>query len=271
MYRLVSLSLSTLAVIAAPVLGQAKPTSGANSASGVSSSAGAPAGAPAAGAKASEAKAQAKKTYQLGDVLSADTKLIDLDNKVLSLGSLRGKVVVLDFWSIQCPISVRYEKRLKELYTHYAGKDVVILAVNPNNREMDRNAEDPAHKIRAYVKKAKVPYRVLIDRDHRLADALQAATTPHAFVLDKELRLVYEGGIDSDRQWYATNRGKQPEPWLRQAVDATLAGRPIENKSTKEWGCGIKRIRKRRSGRKTRPAGAGGLPEKKKAGTGVDR
>lgn len=232
-----------------------------------------PAAAPTQGSKvpASKQGAAPKKTYQLGQVLDPQIKLVDLEDRVVSLGSFRGKVVVLDFWSIRCPISIRYEERLKKLHADLAGKDVVILAVNPNNRELDRKAKDPAHKIKAYIKKAKVPYRVLVDPNHRLADALQANTTPHAFVLDRELRLVYEGGIDSDRQWYASNRGEQPEPWLRQAIDATLAGRLVENQSTKEWGCGIKRVRKPRPARKARSTSDDASAKKKVSGSGVDR
>ncbi len=62
-----------------------------------------------------------------------------------------------------------------------------------------------------------------------------ALVTPHAFVLDKQRKLVYVGLIDDNMD--AKNVKKQ---FVRDALDAVLAGKEPSKTSTKAFGCGIR-------------------------------
>lgn len=193
--------------------------------------------------------------WRIGDLV--DFEVPTLDGKKIRLADLRGKVVVVDFWSIRCPWSRGYDDRLKALFEEYSGKGVVFLALNPNNNEVARAAKDPYAAIRGYVRKAKIPFTVCIDRNGEIARRFGARTTPHAFVIDSKGRLAYAGGIDDDFQFRKSRRGEKPTPWLRNALDAVLAGKEVELATTRPFGCSIKYPKGKR------PASRRAAPRKK--------
>jgi hypothetical protein len=79
----------------------------------------------------------------------------------------------------------------------------------------------------------------LLDKDSRLANALQAKTTPHVFFYDQEQRLIYSGSIDNI--W--DGKRKKDEPFLKQAIDNHLKSKKIKPNSSPPRGCSIKRIK----------------------------
>lgn len=197
--------------------------------------------------------------WRIGDVV--DFEAPTLEGKKVRLADLRGKVVVVDFWSIRCPWSRGYDDRLKALFEDYSKKGVVFLALNPNNTEVARSGKDPYAAIRKYVRRAKIPFTVGIDRNGAIARRFGARTTPHAFVIDPKGRLVYAGGIDDDFQFRKSREGEEPTPWLRNALDAVLAGKKVEPAVTQPFGCSIKYPKGRRKApRKEKPASR---PERK--------
>jgi hypothetical protein len=78
------------------------------------------------------------------------------------------------------------------------------------------------------------PFPYLFDETQEAARAWGAQTTPHLFVLDPELRIVYEGAPDADHQDPSLRAG-----WLRDALDAVLEGAEPPA-STEPVGCSIK-------------------------------
>lgn len=181
------------------------------------------------------------KTFEVGKPVDAKITLPGIDGKRHTLGDYKGKVVVIDFWSIYCPVSQRYEDKFKKLVEKYQDQDVVFLAIDPNRNEVDAGAEDPYHQIREYVKKEGVTMPVLIDEGNVVADRFDAQTTPHVFILDQRLNLAYAGSVDNDQRG---NLGDETTDFVSQAVDALLAGREVEHKKTRNFGCGIKRVSK---------------------------
>ncbi len=185
--------------------------------------------------------AQVQKPFEIGKPVDARIALPGLDGKTHRLADLRGKVVVIDFWSINCPVSQRYEDKLKKLVAKYPAKDVVFLAIASNRTEIDTAAEDPYHQIRKYVKKQGVTMNVLVDAGNVVADRFEAQTTPHVFILDQKLNLAYEGSVDNDQRGQL---GDEAIDFVGDAIEALLAGKPVEHKKTRPFGCSIKRIKK---------------------------
>lgn len=74
---------------------------------------------------------------------------------------------------------------------------------------------------------------LVVDARAAIADALDVEYTTHAVVLDRARRVLYSGGLDSER----THLSPNAEPWLRNALDASLAGRPVAKPKTEPLGC----------------------------------
>ena len=78
-----------------------------------------------------------------------------------------------------------------------------------------------------------VPY--LRDESQQVARAYDAKTTPDVFVIDSGGRVRYRGAPDSDYDDPSENAA-----WLREALDAVLAGQEPSRPETKPVGCSIK-------------------------------
>ena len=139
------------------------------------------------------------------------------------------KAIVVVFTCNHCPVAKAYEDRLVALYNDYKDKGVEVVAINVNNGESDRL---PAMKTRAEEKGFEFAY--LYDPSQAIGRAFGATVTPHAFVLDGERHVVYMGAIDDDMK-----AEKASTHYVRDAVDAVLAGEAPATAETKPAGCGI--------------------------------
>jgi peroxiredoxin len=157
-----------------------------------------------------------------------DFELPDLKGDLHRLEDFRGKVVVINFWSGECPHSARTDRELASLIKGW-GDAVVLLTVASN-------ANEPIELLRsAAAERGLGP--VLHDAKHQVADLYGAATTPHLFVVDAQGILRYRGAFDD-----MTFRRRIPTQfYLRQAVEAVLEGRLPDPAETEPYGCTIVR------------------------------
>ena len=159
-----------------------------------------------------------------------DFPLPDLDNKDRSLKSLAGKNgTVLLFIAVQCPVSNAYNERMEKLAQEYKAKGIAVIGINSNV------AEDAA-AVKAHASTNKLSFTILKDPANKIADKLGASVTPEAYFLDANNKLLYHGRIDNAR-----NAAQIETSDLRNALDAALAGKPIEKTEAKAFGCSIKR------------------------------
>lgn len=140
------------------------------------------------------------------------------------------KAIVLVFTCNHCPVAKAYEDRLIELQKDYQGKGVQVIAVNVNNLPADRLDK---MKERAEEKGFNFPY--LYDSSQKSAVDYGAKVTPHVFVLDGQRKVAYIGAIDD-----SMTPDQASTHYVRDAVDAILAGKKPANPQTKPVGCGIK-------------------------------
>ena len=159
-----------------------------------------------------------------------DFTLPDVDNKEHSLKSLAGKNgTVLLFIAVQCPVSNAYNERMEKLAQDYKAKGINVIGINSNV------AED-ASAVKNHATENKLSFTILKDPGNKIADKLGANVTPEAYFLDATNKLVYHGRIDNAR-----NAAEVQTPDLRNALDASLAGKAIEKSEAKAFGCSIKR------------------------------
>lgn len=178
------------------------------------------------------------KPFVVGSVVDPTLSFVDVEGKAHTLKEYLGKPILIDFWSIECPVSKGYEARLKALATEYAKKGVVFIAVDSNKGEV--GGADGIAKIVEYVKKESIPYTVLLDKGNVVADRFAAATTPHIFILDDKGKVKYMGAVDDDPQ--GGKDAKAVKHYAKDALEAVLAGKDPATKESKPVGCSIKRV-----------------------------
>lgn len=189
-------------------------------------------------------KPERPKVLEVGGEVPADLALPGLDGKPVRFGDLRGKTVVVHFWSIVCPWEKQAEPKMMAIADTYRDKGVVVLAINANAREIgpapspedfaaEEEDERPYRDIRKHVDKVELNHRVLVDHSGDVARFFRARTTPHCFVIDPEGVLRYEGALDNDASDKLKEKAKT---YVRDAVDAVLAKREVGATSTKPYG-----------------------------------
>jgi len=156
--------------------------------------------------------------------------LPDTDGKDHSLASLKGKNgTVLIFIAVQCPISNAYNERMEKLAQDYKARGINVVGINSNVTE-------PADSVKAHAAAHKLTFMILKDPGNKIADALGATHTPEVYFLDANNKLLYQGRIDNNKNLDQVNTSD-----LRLALDAALAGKPIEKTTAMAFGCSIKR------------------------------
>jgi len=173
----------------------------------------------------------AAQDFKLGGK-AGDFKLQDLDGKVAAFADLKGPVTVVTFISTICPISNAYNNRMNAVFKEYSAKDVKFIFVNANSNE-------PANEVRQHAKDVGFEFPVYKDARNVVADRFGASVTPESYVIDSGGIVRYHGQIDDNR-----NAARVPTQGLRLALDAVLAGKPVQPQETKAFGCTIKRVRK---------------------------
>ncbi len=189
------------------------------------------AGAGVAGAWGTVWAASAPVTLQVkvGDAMP-EFDLPNYDGQAYSLAAVKGQIVVLEFSSQACPYSAGVAPSLNQLAKDYKEKGVVVWSI-------DSHRSTTPEEIQAYASKEGLVFPILKDTGNAYADQVGATRTPEMFVLDKAHRISYYGAFD-DR----SDPSKIGEtPYVRNALDALLAGKPVEPAEVTPWGCTIKR------------------------------
>ena len=172
--------------------------------------------------------------YEIGDT-AADFKLKNIDEKMVSLSDfedVKGYIVV--FTCNHCPFAVMYEDRLIDLNNRYAAKGYPVIAINPNDPEVQPKDDFAAMQVRAKEKGFTFPY--LMDEGQKVYPQYGATKTPHVFLLDKERVVKYIGAIDDNHE----NPDAVEERYLENAIKALESGDDPEPSMTKAIGCSIK-------------------------------
>lgn len=160
----------------------------------------------------------------------ADFTLPDGSGTAQSLSSLEGKNgTVLIFVAIQCPVSNAYNERMEKLAQDFKARGINVVGINSNSTESAADVKDHAAKNN-------LTFQVLKDNGNKVADTLGATRTPEAYFLDPKNTLLYHGRIDNSRDASQVNTSE-----LRDAIEATLAGKPVPKVSAVAFGCSIKR------------------------------
>jgi len=189
------------------------------------------------------------KPGSVGSEVDAAITLNDTTGKAHAFKDYRGKVMVIDFWSMD-PTSEGYSKRVSEMADELGKKGVVFLAIDPNSADMAGGEAEAAKKIDEYAKKNGITFPVLIDKDGLVARKFAAKTTPEVLVVDSKGIIRYAGAIDDDPKG---EKGDKATHYLRSAVEAVMSGKDVATPTTPPNGTPIAHEKAEKAPEKTPP------------------
>lgn len=175
--------------------------------------------------------------YEIGSKV-ADVKLLNVDNKMVSFSDYtNAKGFIVIFTCNTCPFSVASEDRINALDAEFKSKGYPVIAINPNNPDVQPDDTFELMQQKAKEKNFTFPY--LYDESHQVYAQFGAKKTPHVYLLQKENGnniVKYIGAIDDN----VRNGDAVKEQFLADAVNELLAGKEVTVKETKAIGCSVK-------------------------------
>lgn len=165
--------------------------------------------------------------FHLPDVVS---------KRELNLQSVRGpKGLLVMFICRHCPFVKHLEKALAQLGREYQSNGIGIVAISSNDAV--NYPEDSPESLARQARDLGFTFPYLYDESQAIARAYDATCTPDFFLFNGDLRLVYRGQFDDSRPGNNIPiTGKD----LRAALDAVIAGKPVNPNQRPSIGCNIK-------------------------------
>lgn len=164
-----------------------------------------------------------------------DHAVKDVSGKMITLDGAAGEKGLLVVFSCNtCPWVKRWEDRYNPIAQLAEENGIGTIALNPNSNYRDNG--DGFKDMQQRAKQSKYTFFYALDENSELANAFGATHTPHVFLFNSDMELVYRGAIDDN----AASAENVEEPWLKNALMALGSGEEIAVKSTKSLGCTIK-------------------------------
>jgi len=157
-----------------------------------------------------------------------------------SLAEFRGKYVVLEWFNPECPFVKKHysSNNMQDLQSKYTEKGVQWLTINSSAPEKQGNiSAEQAEAIREEWETHQTA--LLLDPEGKVGRLYDAKTTPHLFIVNPEGQLIYAGAIDDNPSADAADI-EGATNYVAQALDQSMAGRPVAVSSSKPYGCSVK-------------------------------
>ena len=173
----------------------------------------------------------------------ANKSMLNIDDKEYSFDDLKKENGLLVIFSCNtCPFvigngskSEGWENRYPELGEISNDLNVGMVLVNSNAAKRDEG--DSFTDMQNHYKQKGYNCYYVLDISSEMADAFGALTTPHVYLFNKNMKLVYRGAIDDN----VKKRSDVKEFYLQDALNNMVAGKSIEPQTTRQLGCSIKR------------------------------
>ena len=137
-----------------------------------------------------------------------------LNSPPLTLAALRGRPVLIEFWTFDCSNCRNTLPWMKTIHTRYSPQGLTVIAIHSPELEHER---DPA-SVAAHVQQLGINYPVLIDNDFRYWNALGNRFWPACYLIDPQGRIVA-------RRIGELHSGERSADEFEQAITALLPSR----------------------------------------------
>ena len=166
--------------------------------------------------------------------------LKDVNDQPVPLNALKGRWVVLEWTNPDCPFVQKHYKsgNMQATQRHSRERNVVwiqINSTNPNHPEYKTAAQ-----MATWNKSLQAtPTVIALDIEGQTGRAYGARTTPQMVLINPNGRIDYHGAIDSIRSANPADIANAIN-YVKQAIEETLAGKPVSVKSATPYGCSVK-------------------------------
>ncbi len=165
--------------------------------------------------------------FALRDVVSGN---------LYSLNSFAGKTALLVMFICRhCPYVVHIQDELARMGRDYRDKGLGIIGICSNDPV--QYPDDAPPRLKEMAEGLNFIFPFCFDETQDVAKAYRAACTPDFYLFDRERKLVYRGQLDDSRP--GSNKPVTGRD-LRAAIDAALAGKPVDSNQKASIGCSIK-------------------------------
>ena len=166
--------------------------------------------------------------------------LVAADGKTVTLESLRGKTVVLEWTNHDCPfVRKHYDAGNMQAQQKEAAAAGAVWLQVISSAPGKQGFVDGAAASTLNTKRNAAPAGALLDPTGKVGQQYGAKTTPHRYVINAQGTLVYQGGIDSIPSAKIDDIAKA-EQHVRVALAELGAGKPVTKTASKPYGCSVK-------------------------------
>jgi thioredoxin-related protein len=171
-----------------------------------------------------------------GKASLTDVKMLDVSGERISLAdAAKENGLLVMFSSNTCPFVVQWEDRYLELKTWADKHNVGMIVLNSNYN--NRNGVDSYGEMKKRASEQNYNFHYVVDEESKIANAFGGQTTPHVFLFDSSMELVYKGAIDDNYKSGADVK----QAYAKEAVASLANGQKVAVAETKPVGCSIKR------------------------------
>ncbi len=168
-----------------------------------------------------------------------DVKMKNVAGTDMSLNDAKMDNGLLVIFSCNtCPFVIGWEDTYPGLGELTKANKIGMVLINSN--EAKRGDEDSFEAMKEHYMDAGYNTPYLVDKDHKLADAFGGKTTPHVYLFNSKMELVYRGAINDK---YENREKKATKAYLNDAISQLAKGEKIATPTTQEKGCSIKRVK----------------------------
>lgn len=107
---------------------------------------------------------------------------------------LKGKVVLLDFWTFDCVNCIRTLPHIRQLHTKYVGDSFILISVHTPEFEFEKDLENLA----SAVKRFRIEYPVAIDNENATWKLYGNQYWPRQTLIDARGRVHWEHAGEGD-------------------------------------------------------------------------
>jgi thioredoxin-related protein len=171
-----------------------------------------------------------------GKASLTDVKMLDVSGERISLAdAAKENGLLVMFSGNTCPFVVQWEDRYLELKTWADKHNVGMIVLNSNYN--NRNGVDSYGEMKKRASEQNYNFHYVVDEESKIANAFGGQTTPHVFLFDSSMELVYKGAIDDNYKSGADVK----QAYAKEAVASLANGQKVAVAETKPVGCSIKR------------------------------